>query len=153
MKKLVKKDKSVNKKVRNATRIEINGIKFRSKLEAFAYEKLIAAGITNFEYEKNKFVLQDKFVYNQICIEEGEEVTNNIRELTYTPDFVCIDNNKNGWIIEIKGFSNDVWPIKWKLFKRYLCDRGYTICLYKPNSQKNVLKCIEDIKNKYYENK
>ena len=37
-----------------------------------------------------------------------------VRAMTYTPDFVD-PNNK--WIIEVKGYANDVFPLKWKLFK------------------------------------
>jgi hypothetical protein len=29
-------------------------------------------------------------------------------------------------------------------------DNKYNVSLYKPDNQKNVLKCIEMIKNKYY---
>ena len=39
-----------NVKVKNATRVEYDGIKFRSKLEAKTYQRLKEEGF-NFEYE------------------------------------------------------------------------------------------------------
>lgn len=128
-----------NKKVRNATRVEYDGIKFRSKLELFTYKELKKNNIS-FEYEKKTFVLMDKFELS------GEK----IRPITYTPDFTSGDIST--WVIECKGFSNDVWPLKWKLFKRHL----YTISLitkkspdlYIVKNQKEVIEVIQKIKEK-----
>lgn len=121
-----KKGKSVNRKIRNATRLEIDGHKFRSKLEAFTYSKLKENGINDFEYETVKFVLHPKFVFSGTSMESFEktdrqtgiktrgfdESKNDIREITYLPDFVCIDaETKTGWIIEDKGYSNDALNI------------------------------------------
>ncbi len=58
-----KKNQSVNKKIRNATRLDIDGFKFRSKLEAFTYSKLKENGIDDFAYETIKFVLKPKFTF------------------------------------------------------------------------------------------
>lgn len=148
-----KSKKTINKKVRNAESKEVNGIKFRSKLEAFTYNKLLEAGISNFTYEKDKFVLQTGFESTNISYEVNSNkqfdiLDFKIRPITYTPDFCCINDKKEGWIIEVKGFANDAFPIKWKMFKKYLVDNGYNVILYKPNNQGNVLKCIELIKNK-----
>ena len=152
-----------NKKIRNAKKLEINGLKFRSKLEAFTYQKLIESGITDFKYESDKFVLQEAFEYRNESYEAYEkkedkqyvkkftDVDHKIRSLTYLPDFTRINyTTKTGWILEVKGYNNDAFPIKWKLFKKYLQDNDYNITLYKPNTQGNVIKCIELIKQKYY---
>ena len=95
---------SKNKKVRNATPLIYNGIKFRSKLEAYCYKKLKENDL-EVEYENNKYVLLEKFIY------EGKTVL----PITYTPDFV----GKN-FIIECKGNMNETFPLRWKLFKNYL---------------------------------
>ena len=79
------------------------------------------------------------------------ETKQEIREITYLPDFVCVDaESKTGWIIEDKGYGNDSWPLKLKMFKKMLTDEEFDIDYYVPNNQGNVLKCIEEIKNKYY---
>jgi hypothetical protein len=164
--KTVKKIKG-NKKIRNATRLELpNGLKFRSKLELYTYNKLSEAGIKDFKYEEDKFVLQESFEFENESVEAYEktvktdgasykqkvfgDVDRNIRSMTYLPDFTCIKEDKTGWVLEVKGYNNDAFPLKWKLFKKHLKDNGYNVDLYKPNNQGNVLKCIEMIKQKHY---
>lgn len=144
---------SPNKKVKNATALTVDGIKFRSKLEAYTYRQLKEAGIKS-DYEEHKFILVDKFRYEPECYEphkiKGEkvftEVPKGVRAMTYTPDFV---NLNDGWVIEVKGYANDVFPIKWKLFKNLIKDDSITLFL--PSTQKQVRKTIEIIKSKYYE--
>jgi hypothetical protein len=142
-------------KIKNATKIEFEGLIFKSKLELFTYNKLIEAGITDFKYEDYKFTLIESFE----CPFESYEVkkdksfapvTPNIRSMTYLPDFTRLDDNGKGWIIEVKGYNNDSFPNKWKLFKQHLVENDYEVTLYKPNNQMNVLKAIDLIKSKYY---
>lgn len=161
----IKKIKKNNSKIKNAKSLELdNGLKFRSKLELFTYRKLLEAGIENFSYEKDKFVLMEGFEFPNESIESFEtkskesgktkyfdDVDHKIRSITYLPDFTCIDHEaKVGWVLEVKGYANDSFPLKWKLFKEWLTKNNYKVNLYKPNNQQNVLKCIELIKNKYY---
>src|SRR3990167_11278725 len=124
--------KKKNKKIKNATTLEYDGIKFKSKLEAFCYRHLKENGIEA-EYEKNTYVLIPAFEYN------GEKV----RQCTYTPDFV---NKHEGFVIEIKGFANDVFPIKWKMFKYLLNSLKSKYKLYLPKNQSEVLSVIQSIK-------
>lgn len=140
-----------NKKVRNAVSKVYKGIKFRSKLELFTYKKLEEAGIKCL-YEKKKYILMDGFHFEQESIEpsnkkatKGEYINNadKVRDITYTPDFVDINGK---WIIEVKGFANDVFPLKWKLFKKHLQDAGDPPVLYLPKNQGQVIKTIELIK-------
>ena len=141
------KKKPKNKKVRNAVSKVYKGIKFRSKLELFTYRKLEEAKIKSL-YEKKKFVLMQGFHFGNRCVEPHKskgyiDITTKIRDITYTPDFV----DPNGkWIIEVKGYANDVFPIKWKLFKHHLMDHGYDYVLFLPKNQKQVLETIELIK-------
>lgn len=110
-------------KIKNATKLTANGLEFKSKLEKFTYDKLLEANIKDFQYEEHKFTLIDNFTYNQDSIEmyertiKGSEskkkvklfgpITNEIRPMTYLPDFACIKPDKTGWIIEVKGYNND----------------------------------------------
>ncbi len=154
-----------NIKIRNATVLEVDGIKFRSKLEVFIYKSLLSNGINDFDYEKHRFILMDSFEANgkfhepyEKKIKESDkkykgfgEANNNIRAITCIPDFVCINpKTKEGWIIEGKGWANDGWANKFKLFKNYLSKNGYNISYYLPNNQENVLRSIQSIKSKYY---
>ena len=143
----LKKKRSSNKKVRNATAKVYKGIKFRSKLELFTYKKLEEADIKAL-YEKKKYVLQEGFRYPSEVYEPHKtkgyvSTTAKIRDITYTPDFV----DPNGkWIIEVKGFANDVFPVKWKMFKDYLMQQANPPMLFLPKNQKQVLQTIELIK-------
>lgn len=78
-------------KVRNATPLTYEGIKFRSKLEVFTY-KLLKKNNIKADYEKYKFTLLDSFRYNNEAV----------RKMTYTPDFVGKE-----FVIECKGHAND----------------------------------------------
>ena len=143
----VKRSRSKGK-IKNATKCVYKGIKFRSKLELFTYRKLQEAGIKA-DYEKTTFVIQDGFEFDNDCIEPstkgyGIKKSRKIRAITYTPDFI---DPKNKWIIEVKGYANDVFPIKWKMFKKYLHEKGNEAVLFLPKNQKQVLDTIERIKN------
>ena len=142
--------KSSNKKIANATPIEAGGIKFRSKLELYTYRRLVEAGIQS-EYEKHKYHLLEKFEFSGRSFESKKvrgkkekefiEVKNKINPITYTPDFVNVEDK---WVIEVKGFANDAFPLKWKMFKSIMNKEGYT--LYLPSNQWQVRECVEIIK-------
>lgn len=147
--------KANSSKIKNATKLIVNGLKFKSKLEVFTYNKLLENGIIDFNYEGLKFTLLPNFEFNNLSIELGKNkcfapATEKIRSITYLPDFGNIKDDKTGWIMECKGYPNDAFPLKWKMFKHHLLTNGYNVKLYKPNNQKNVLLAIEDIKSKYY---
>ena len=147
--------KGDNKKVRNATPIEKDGIKYRSKLELYTVNRFDEAGIES-DYECHRFSLLDKFTFDGEIYEshkikgvkEFTKVSNNVRAITYTPDFV---NMEKKFIVEVKGFANDVFPLKWKMFKNHLINQGFT--LYLPSTQKQVRDTVELIKEKFYESK
>jgi hypothetical protein len=150
-----RRKKSVNK-IRNATAKVYKGIKFRSKLEVFAYKQLEAAKIKSM-YEENTYTLLPGFypIMDSYEPSKGEYKNNTkkVRAITYTPDFVDPDGK---WIIEVKGYANDVFPIKWKLFKMYLMENDMEDCtLYLPRNQKQVKETVELIKkleNEYKNN-
>jgi hypothetical protein len=43
------------------------------------------------------------------------EVNKKILNIKYTPDFIG-----KGFIIETKGRANESFPLRWKMFKRYV---------------------------------
>lgn len=134
-------------RVRNARTKEIDGIKFRSLLEAFCYRKLKEAGISS-DYEKHKYVLLEGFHYDSDRYEDnGKTGYNNkkahkVRDITYTPDFV---DPKGRWIIECKGYANERFPLKWKMFMKHLMEEDNPPVLFVPRNQKQVLQTVEMI--------
>lgn len=66
--------------------------------------------------------------------------------MTYLPDFVG-----NGFIIECKGFGNDAWPLREKLFKYYLSNNMPNIKFYVVRNQKEVDKLVTELRKNYAE--
>lgn len=132
-----------NKKIRNATAKECNGIKFKSILETATYRILVENEL-NPEYEAHTYIIVDRFIpkvpfytKNKFTRKNHniDVISNNVvrdrrpqSTITYTPDFVLTYKNKT-IIIECKGFQNDVYPYKMKLFRKYLNE-----CVEKSNS-------------------
>lgn len=126
----MKKKKQSTGKVRNATPNEYNGIKFRSKLETYTYKKLKEADITA-DYEMHRYELLPAFTFND----------RKYRPMTYLPDFV----GKN-FIIECKGYPNEAWPLREKLFRYYLYSNKLDIDFYVVHTQKEVDELIKKLK-------
>lgn len=120
---------AINRRVKNATPLVYDSIKFRSKLEVYCYKRLRESNIKT-EYESKKFILQ-----------QGFELDNEkIRPITYTPDFIG-----DTFIIECKGMQTDSFKIKWKMFKYWLFTNKINYKLYMPRNQKDIEKVIQDI--------
>tara|TARA_A100001515_G_scaffold140239_2_gene135714 strand:- start:1039 stop:1398 length:360 start_codon:yes stop_codon:yes gene_type:complete len=110
------------------------------------------AGIP-FNYEKDRFILIDKFTYKGKCIEKkkkkGKSVfikaSNSISQATYLPDFTNLDQ---GWIIECKGLRTEAFNLRWKLFKNTLAKQKKNYDLYMPGTQKQIMEVINSIKEK-----
>ena len=122
-------------KVRNATPTEYDGIKFRSKLEMYTYKKLREARI-NADYEQHRFELLPAFVALS-----GKKY----RAMTYLPDFVGKD-----FIIECKGFPNESWPLRKKLFEYALVRDKLKYDFYEVHTQKEVDTLVLNLKEKNY---
>lgn len=90
------------------------GIGFRSRDEIRFYEylkkELREGRIRGFEYEADAFELMPKFKL-------GDE---NIRAITYTPDFIVYEMDKTTTYYEVKGHLTEQAKIKVKLFKYWL---------------------------------
>ena len=134
-----------------AKKVTFDGIMFASGLERYMYQALKKAKI-HADYEGCTFTLQEGFMFDVKSYErqsngKGEMVNRGCKKILpikYTPDFV-----NNRFIIECKGRANESFPMRWKLFKRFI-NRCYPhVTLYKPQNQKECDQVIELItKNK-----
>ena len=133
-------------KVKNARKTLYDGKEFKSNLELYCYKLLKEAKIS-VKYEENTFIIFDAMVYPLACYEGTTKKLYNkgskIRPITYTPDFV----DPNGkFIIETKGYANESFPLRWKLFKKHLKDNNHHYVLFMPRNKKQVDEVIELIK-------
>lgn len=137
-----------NKKIANATRITYDNIQFKSKLEAMCYKTLKEHGIKA-EYEKETFVLSPKLKPKIPFYTRGVKTPFHLHmrvipELTYTPDFTFNYNNRHV-IIEMKGFSNDTYPVKRNLFRKLINNKPGVV-FFEIRSKSELLKAIKIIK-------
>lgn len=140
----------VNKKIRGATSLVSDGILFKSQLEVVIYKELLRAGF-NPKYEERKFVIWEgikptKPFYNRdiqtkmLKLDMGK-----MRDITYTPDFT-FEYKNHLIIIEAKGFENDTFPIKKKLFRGLLEKMETSVIYLEVYTKKQLLQAIEILK-------
>jgi len=133
-------------KVKNAKKSTYKGLDFKSNLELYCYKQLEEAEIL-VEYEEHTFTIFPATVYPQACYEGTSKKLYNkgskIRPITYTPDFV---DPKGKFIIETKGYANESFPLRWKLFKKHLKDNNHRYVLFMPRNKKQVDEVVELIK-------
>ena len=133
-------------------KVTFDGIKFASGLERYMYQVLKKNKIHAI-YEGATFVLQEDFnfkidSYERQANGKGDMVNRGqkkIQSIKYTPDFVS-----SSFIIECKGRANESFPMRWKLFKKFIKNDMPHVTLYKPQNQKECDKVVELIieKNK-----
>jgi len=116
-----------NKKVRNATKIEHDGVKYDSKLEFYLASELKKHGIT-YEFQKC-FLLQEGFTYR------GAK----IRPMTLTVDFWLPQFDL---IVDSKGWFTDTSTLKFKLLRKALKDMGEEPEICFPKSKKECYDLI-----------
>ena len=139
MKRTRKKGPVVSKKC------QMNGITLASGLEKHMYKSLLDAKI-DFNYEGEVFELLPSFHFENDCVErqsngKGDFVNRGnkkVLNIKYTPDFVGYD-----FIIETKGRANDSFPLRWKMFKKWMHDHNDKRILYKPQNQKEVDETVK----------
>lgn len=136
-----------NKKVKNATKQSFEDFDFKSKSEVTIYKELVRQGFSP-EYEPCKFILVDKFrpkkkwyLNGEPCICKNGECRL-IDAITYTPDFK-ISYNGYDIFIEVKGFANDVYPYKRKLFLRYIDNLDIYFC--EVNTKKALVSTLKQL--------
>ena len=142
--------KTKNRGPVRSKKVICDGITFASGLEKYMYQALKLAKIKA-EYEGKTFVLIDGFEFELSSYErqsngKGQFVdrgNKKILPIKYTPDFVGKD-----FIIECKGRANESFPMRWKLFKRFI-NRCYPhVTLFKPQNQKECDMVIQLLTNK-----
>ena len=132
-----------------AKKVSFDGITFASGLEKYMYQALKKAKIKAI-YEGETFVLQEDFKFEIDSYErqangKGDMVNRGqkkIQSIKYTPDFVS-----SSFIIECKGRANESFPLRWKMFKKYVNHKMKHVTLYKPQNQKECDKVVELILN------
>ena len=141
--------KSYKKKKRGPVRskkVTVDGITFASGLEKYMYQALKKAKIKA-KYEGATYEVFSGFEFPNVSIErcansKGEYKNRGekkILPIRYTPDFISKD-----FIIECKGRANESFPLRWKMFKKYVSEKLPHVIIYKPQNQK---ECDETIKH------
>ena len=132
-----------------AKKVSFDGITFASGLEKYMYIALKKAKIKAI-YEGQTYVVQEGFEFNNKSYErqgngKGQMVNRGekkILPIKYTPDFIS-----DSFIIECKGRANESFPIRWKMFKKYVKANLKCVTLYKPQNQKECDEVINLIKS------
>lgn len=145
-----KRTRSKKKGPVQAKKVKYDGINFASGLERYMYMALKKAKIKA-EYEGNTYVLLKGFDFTSESYErqsngKGDFINRGnkrILPIRYTPDFIGSD-----FIIECKGRANESFPMRWKLFKKYISENEPKITLYKPQNQAECDKVIQMILSK-----
>ena len=122
-----------------------DSITFASGLEKYMYQALKKAKIKA-DYEGRTYTLIEGFDFESSSYErqsngKGQFVdrgNKKILPIKYTPDFVGED-----FIIETKGRANESFPMRWKLFKKFINKCYPRVTLYKPQNQKECDQVIE----------
>ena len=128
-------------------KVTYDGINFASGLEKRMYIALKENNLFD-KYEKEVFQLIDGFVFPNNSFEKQSNGKGDYKNrgnkkilgVKYTPDFTGSD-----YIIETKGRANESFPIRYKLFKRWLIENKDTRNLYKPQNQKDIEETIKQI--------
>ena len=135
-----------------AKKVMYDGITFASGLEKYMYMSLRKAKIKA-AYEGMTYEIFPGFMFNNESYErqangKGDLVNRGCKKILgikYTPDFIGLTDE---FIIECKGRANDTFPIRWKLFKKFVKDNIPSVTLYKPQNQKECDKVVELILKK-----
>ena len=130
-------------------KVIVDGIKFASGLEAYMYKALKKAKIKA-DYEKRTFEIFRGFYFPENSYErqangKGDMVNRGDKKILgikYTPDFEGKD-----FIIECKGRPNETFPLRWKMFKKYVSRYLRNYKLYKPQRQSECDDVINLIKH------
>lgn len=140
-----KKGKSIVKNRKK--KYTFKGVDYKSSLEKTMAMLLDEAGIP-FQYEAVTYNVVDGFKFDFDCYErqsngKGDMINRGrkkVQPIKYTPDFTG-----EGFIIETKGYANDTFPIRWKLFKKMLSESSDhpDVVIYKPQK---ISECEEVIK-------
>lgn len=107
-------------------RCSYDGIDFRSAAERDCYIALRKAKYKP-DYERETITMIPAFTPNGVIYNKsskrsngkGLKQVNQIRKMSYTPDFTLMKNDTKVYI-EVKGFPNDAYPLRIKCFYDWL---------------------------------
>lgn len=119
-----------NKKIKNATPTIYKGVQYRSKLEV-RFAMMLDAENIPFAYEEETWVVLDKQTY----------MGKTIRRVTYTPDFII-----GNVVVEIKGFRNDVFPLKRKLIIKFINENRPDTLFFEAKTVADMRMVVDFIK-------
>lgn len=138
-----------NHRVQNATPTDYENIHFKSKLEVMVYRTLKEHGF-NPQYESTKYAIMEGFKptvpfytrdkATRLLKLNSKKVINS----TYTPDFT-FEHNGYTVIVEVKGFLQDSYMIKRKLFRKYLEEHNPKSIYFEVYTKKQLLQAIDII--------
>lgn len=140
-----------NKKIINASPLEYDGIFFKSKLEKMAYQILKDQGFPVL-YEPKKFIIWEGFrpnvpFYNKDASTRMLKMdSKKVIDISYTPDLM-FEYNNHLIIIEMKGFENNTYPLKKKIFRKWLESNYPNSIYFEIFTKKQLLQAIDIIKN------
>lgn len=152
-----------NKKIKNATKKVYDGIEFKSLLEVTTYKVLKENGFEP-KYEEKQFLIWESFIPHiplytknsfkkknkNIQVISNKTVLDNrpLLGIAYKPDFIFEYKNKV-IIIETKGFVNDVFPYKFKMFRKYLetLPNSDKYIIWEIFTKQQLLECIKLLKD------
>jgi hypothetical protein len=148
-----------NKKIRGTNPKIYKGITFKSTLECSCYQKLEKTNL-NFSYESEKIILWEGFKLNNVKLYSPKKLnkgkydknlilqTRAILNITYTPDFIVTKDNYKIYF-DIKGKENDTYPLKKKMFLKYLENKkdGLIYMFFEPHTVKQMIQAITIIEN------
>ena len=146
-----------NVKVKNAKKVEYDGVEFDSALEVFTYKQLKLLGV-EFQYEGITYELIPSLVFQRMIglwpNKSGKDrktlrLREKVQKKTYTPDFT-LQWKSYFIVIEAKGQENDDYQSKKKLFLKLIEDGMVSdsfVYFMEPHNHAHVKECIEFIKN------
>jgi hypothetical protein len=148
--------KEENKKVKNATKVEYDGIKFKSKLERYFHQQANEVHKLGFEYESLKTILHEGvrlegYLYQPNKLGKMTLDTTKLMDIKYTPDWHRYFENSLGRgliVVECKGIKTSTYQIKKKMFLSIMNKKyGQNLYFFEPHNHSQIQWVIETIKN------
>lgn len=154
--------KAKRTKVKNVKSTVVDGIKFRSTAEGICYQLLKNNGfqcvyepyhiqlLPPLTPKSIKIYVPQKHRHKGVKSVTFTQRIKDIEAITYTPDFV-VEFDDCVVYIEVKGFPNDAYPLRYKLFMKYLNNAALqnpqkTFMFFEPHNQKQMLEMINVLK-------
>lgn len=103
-------------------------------------------------YEPGAIILVPSFSKEGTFIKENKKelrFSERFQAITYTPDFVLTDKNGIKHYIELKGYIYPIYPVKRKLFLKWLLDNEPTSKFY----EIKTISKLKEVINNIYEQK